>query len=57
MAVSGPAAKARTTLGKLALQEIFSLPTFSTHLASSNIRFRGKPALYKHYISCHFEKI
>lgn len=35
----------------------FSLPTFSAHLASSNVRFRGRPALYKHYISCHFEKI
>lgn len=35
----------------------FSLPTISTHLASSNVRFRGRPALYKHYISCHFEKI
>lgn len=35
----------------------FSLSTFSAHLASSNVRFRGRPALYKHYISCHFEKI
>lgn len=35
----------------------FSLPTISAHLASSNVRFRGRPALYKHYISCHFEKI
>ena len=35
----------------------FSLPTISAHLASSNVRLRGRPALYKHYISCHFEKI
>lgn len=28
MAVSGPAVKARTTLGKLALQEIFLFPQF-----------------------------
>lgn len=35
----------------------FSPPTFSAHLASSNVRLRGRPTLYKHYISCHFEKI
>lgn len=35
----------------------FSPPTFSAHLASSNVRLRGRPALYKHYIFCHFEKI
>lgn len=35
----------------------FSLPAISAHLATSYVRFRGRQALYKHHISCHFEKI
>lgn len=35
----------------------FSLPAISAHQGSSNERFRGRQALYKHHISCHFEKI
>lgn len=34
----------------------FSLPAISAHLAFSNVRFRGRQALYKHHISRHFEK-
>lgn len=52
-----PRRESQDTAWKTGAAGDFSLPTISAHLVSSNVCFRGRPALYKHYISCHFEKI
>ena len=52
-----PRRESQDTAWKTGTAGDFSLPTISAHLASSNDLFRGRQALYKHYISCHFEKI